>query len=93
MSMQVYYLIPVPIGVLYLVNLANCLILPPIPLDYKYTMELANDKLIETEHVFRGRVMVLADHELKIDLMPVTLGNFDLVVGTDWLSTNQAEIV
>ena len=65
----------------------------PTPLDYKYTVELADGKLIETQHVFRGCVMVLADHELEIDLMPVNLGSFDVVVGMDWLSTNQAEIV
>ncbi|KAD3066671.1 hypothetical protein E3N88_34551 [Mikania micrantha] len=65
----------------------------PTPLDYKYTVELADGKLIETQHVFRGCVMVLADRELEIDLMPVTLGSFDVVVGMDWLSANQAEIV
>ncbi|KAD5317690.1 hypothetical protein E3N88_17636 [Mikania micrantha] len=65
----------------------------PTPLDYKYTVELADGKLIETQHIFRGCVMVLADHELEIDLMPVTLGSFDVVVGMDWLSANQAEIV
>ncbi|KAD4586096.1 hypothetical protein E3N88_23697 [Mikania micrantha] len=65
----------------------------PTPLDYKYTVELADGKLIETQHIFRGCVMVLANHELEIDLMPVTLGSFDVVVGMDWLSTNQTEIV
>ncbi|KAD6453304.1 hypothetical protein E3N88_08009 [Mikania micrantha] len=65
----------------------------PTPLDYKYTVELADGKLIETQHIFRGCVMALAGHELEIDLMPVTLGSFDVVVGMDWLSANQAEIV
>ncbi|KAD5508134.1 hypothetical protein E3N88_15837 [Mikania micrantha] len=66
---------------------------PNIITDYKYAIKLADGKLIEMQHVFRGCVTVLADHELEIDLMPVTLGSFDVVVGMDWLSANQAEIV
>lgn len=31
--------------------------------------------------------------KLEIELMPVTLGSIDIVVGMDWLSKNQPEIV
>ncbi|KAD4889198.1 hypothetical protein E3N88_21271 [Mikania micrantha] len=65
----------------------------PTPLDYKYTVELADGKLIETQHIIKGCVLTLADHQLVIDLMPVTLGSFDVVIGMDWLSANHAEIV
>ncbi|KAD2805322.1 hypothetical protein E3N88_38699 [Mikania micrantha] len=74
-------------------NVSEVLNMTPTPLDYKYTIELANGKLIETQHIFKGCVLVLADHGLEIDLMPVTLGSFDVVAGMDWLSDNQAEIV
>ncbi|KAD3641214.1 hypothetical protein E3N88_30438 [Mikania micrantha] len=65
----------------------------PTPLDYKYTVELADGKLMETQHIIKGCVQTLADHQLVIDLMPVTLGSFDVVIGMDWLSANHAEIV
>ncbi|KAD5960497.1 hypothetical protein E3N88_11969 [Mikania micrantha] len=55
--------------------------------------ELADGKLIETQHIIKGCVLTLADHQLVIDLMPVTLGSFDVVIGMDWLSANHAEIV
>ncbi|KAL8254950.1 hypothetical protein R6Q59_033171 [Mikania micrantha] len=73
--------------------ISQLLNIKPTPLDYKHTVELADGKLIETEHIFRVCVMVLANHELEIDLMSITLGCFDVVVGMDWLFANQADIV
>ena len=34
----------------------------------------------------------LADKIFEIDLMPIELGSFDVIVGMDWLSKNQARI-
>ncbi|XP_076901725.1 uncharacterized protein LOC143556230 [Bidens hawaiensis] len=33
------------------------------------------------------------NHEFNIDLLPVELGSFDIVVGMDWLSKNGTEII
>ncbi|KAI3802804.1 hypothetical protein L1987_30947 [Smallanthus sonchifolius] len=65
----------------------------PIMLTSKYTIELADGKLIETDKVIQGCTLNLADHPFVIDLLPVTLGSFDIVIGMDWLSKNRAEIV
>ena len=62
-------------------------------LDAKYTVELANGKLMSTNKIFRGCILNLADHSFSIDLMPVTLGSFDVVIGMDWLSKYHAEII
>ncbi|KAD3640173.1 hypothetical protein E3N88_29396 [Mikania micrantha] len=74
-------------------DFSRSLNMTPTPLDYKYTVELADGKLIETQHIIKGCVLTLADHRLVIDLMPVTLGSFDVVIGMEWLSANHAEIV
>ncbi|KAD4982396.1 hypothetical protein E3N88_19067 [Mikania micrantha] len=74
-------------------DFSKLLNITPTPLDHKYTVELADGKLIETQHLIKGCVLTLADHQLVIDLMPVTLGSFDVVIGMDWLSANHAEIV
>ena len=34
----------------------------------------------------------LASEKFNIDLLPVELGSFDIAVGMDWLSNNQAEV-
>ena len=65
----------------------------PTVLEAKYTIELADSKLIETNHIHKGCTLELSGHKLDIDLMPVALGSFDVVVGMDWLSKNQAEII
>ncbi|KAI3802064.1 hypothetical protein L1987_30188 [Smallanthus sonchifolius] len=35
----------------------------------------------------------LVGHKLDLDLMPVTLGSFAIIVGIDWLSKKQSEII
>ncbi|KAK1427869.1 hypothetical protein QVD17_16567 [Tagetes erecta] len=62
-------------------------------LNSPYTIELANGKLIETNEIIKGCTIHLENHPFDIDLLPVELGSFDIVVGMDWLSKNHAEVV
>ncbi|XP_022024572.1 uncharacterized protein LOC110924906 [Helianthus annuus] len=66
---------------------------PTSKLNKKYSIELANGKLIETSEVVRDCSILLGDHKFSIDLLPVELGSFVVVVAMDWLSKNKAEIV
>ena len=59
-------------------------------LDQDYTIKLANGKEIEAGRVFRGCVLQLDSHAFSIDLLSVDLRSFDVVIGMDWLSVNQA---
>ncbi|XP_076913608.1 uncharacterized protein LOC143572301 [Bidens hawaiensis] len=65
----------------------------PSKLENKYSIELANGKLIETGEIIHGCTIQLENRKFEIYLLPVELGSFDIVVGMDWLSRNQAEIV
>jgi hypothetical protein len=58
-----------------------------------YSVELANGKLLEANSVALGCTLNLHNHLFPIDLMPLELGSFDIVIGMDWLSANRAEIV
>ncbi|MCQ7285331.1 reverse transcriptase domain-containing protein, partial [Salmonella enterica] len=71
----------------------NMLGLAASKLDIPYSIELANGKLVEANEVVRGCVIELGEREFTLDLLPVKLGSFDVVVGMDWLSSNKAEIV
>ncbi|KAJ0668169.1 putative nucleotidyltransferase, Ribonuclease H [Helianthus annuus] len=62
-------------------------------LDIPYSIDLANGKLVEANEVVRGCVIELGEREFTLDLLPVKLGSFDVVVGMDWLLSNKAEIV
>ena len=70
------------------VEFSKLLDITPALLEAKYTIELADGKLIETNHILEGCILELSGHKLHIDLMPVTLGTFDIVVCMHWLSKN-----
>ena len=53
-----------------------------------YTIELADGKLIRADEVIPDCTLILDDRHFKINLMPVQLGGFDVVVGMDWLGRN-----
>ncbi|KAJ0770963.1 putative nucleotidyltransferase, Ribonuclease H [Helianthus annuus] len=65
----------------------------PTPLNTKHVVELANGKSLEATHIVQGCNLILAGQTFSIDLIPIVLGSFDIVIGMDWLSKQQAEIL
>ncbi|GJR67835.1 putative reverse transcriptase domain-containing protein [Tanacetum coccineum] len=62
-------------------------------LDTSYEVELADGRVASTNTVLRGCTLNLLNHLFKIDLMPIELGTFDVVIGMDWLVDQDAVIV
>ncbi|GJX61012.1 putative reverse transcriptase domain-containing protein [Tanacetum coccineum] len=58
-----------------------------------YAVELADGRTSETSTILRGCTLGLLGHPFNIDLMPVDLGSFDVIIGMDWLARNHAMIV
>ncbi|GJY54308.1 putative reverse transcriptase domain-containing protein [Tanacetum coccineum] len=65
----------------------------PSTLDTSYAVELADGKFSETIVVLRGCTLGLLGHLFDIDLMPIELGSFDVIIGMDWLAKYHALIV
>nr|GEV29836.1 putative reverse transcriptase domain-containing protein [Tanacetum cinerariifolium] len=65
----------------------------PSTLDTSYAVELADGRILETNVVLRGCTLGLLGHLFDIDLMPVELGSFDVIIGMDWLAKYHALIV
>ncbi|GJS57000.1 putative reverse transcriptase domain-containing protein [Tanacetum coccineum] len=65
----------------------------PSTLDTSYEVELANGKVVSTNTVLRGCTLNLLNHLFKIDLLPIELGSFDVVIRMDWLSEHRAVIM
>ncbi|GJS72710.1 putative reverse transcriptase domain-containing protein [Tanacetum coccineum] len=65
----------------------------PTTLDTSYAVELADGRISETNIVLRGCTLGLLGHLFDIDLMPVELGSFDVIIGMDWLPKYHALIV
>nr|GEX97509.1 putative reverse transcriptase domain-containing protein [Tanacetum cinerariifolium] len=58
-----------------------------------YEVELADRKVVSTNSVLRGCTLDLLDHLFDIDLMPIELGMFNVIVRMDWLVESDALIV
>ncbi|KAJ0603514.1 putative nucleotidyltransferase, Ribonuclease H [Helianthus annuus] len=62
-------------------------------LNIPYSIELANGELVETGEIIKKCTLELGERKFNIDLLPVPLGSFDVVIGMDWLSDNRAEVI
>ncbi|GJZ09685.1 putative reverse transcriptase domain-containing protein, partial [Tanacetum coccineum] len=65
----------------------------PSTLDTSYAIELADGRISETNVVVRGCMLGLLGHSFDIDLIPLELGSFDVIIGMDWLAKYNALIV
>ncbi|GJZ05157.1 reverse transcriptase domain-containing protein [Tanacetum coccineum] len=75
------------------ISLASMLTIPSITLDTTYSIEMANGNLVGTNTVIQGCTLILVNQPFEIDLMPMKLGSFDIIIGMDWLSRYHARII
>ncbi|GJX32074.1 putative reverse transcriptase domain-containing protein [Tanacetum coccineum] len=61
--------------------------------DTFYYFEMANGNLVSTNTVIQGAILTLLNQPFKIDLMPIKLGSFYVVIGMDWLSKYHSRII
>ncbi|GJU97227.1 putative reverse transcriptase domain-containing protein [Tanacetum coccineum] len=64
----------------------------PTTLDHYYDVELADGKIIGINTIIRGCTLNFLNHPFNINLLPVELGSFDVIIGMDWLSKYHAVI-
>nr|GEU43001.1 reverse transcriptase domain-containing protein [Tanacetum cinerariifolium] len=64
----------------------------PTTLENHYDVELADGKIIEVNTILRGCTIDFLNHPFNIDLMPVPLGSFDVIIGMDWLREYHADV-
>nr|GEZ51051.1 reverse transcriptase domain-containing protein [Tanacetum cinerariifolium] len=65
----------------------------PVRLNTSYEVELADGRVASTNIVLKGCTINLVGHLFKIDLMPIELGTFDVIMGMDWLVEQDAFIM
>nr|GEZ57661.1 reverse transcriptase domain-containing protein [Tanacetum cinerariifolium] len=65
----------------------------PSALEVSYVVELADRRTSKTSIVLIGCTLGLLGYPFNIDLMPIDLGSFDVIIGMDWLAKNHAVIV
>ncbi|GJX30042.1 putative reverse transcriptase domain-containing protein [Tanacetum coccineum] len=65
----------------------------PVKIDTSYEVEVADGRVVSTNTVLKGCTLNLLNHLFEIDLMPIELGTFDVIIGMDWLVEHDAIIV
>ncbi|GJU91349.1 putative reverse transcriptase domain-containing protein, partial [Tanacetum coccineum] len=65
----------------------------PTPLENSYNVELVDEKIVGVDTILRGCTLNFLNHPFNINLMPVELGSFDVIIGMDWLARYHAIII
>ncbi|GKC21666.1 putative reverse transcriptase domain-containing protein [Tanacetum coccineum] len=63
------------------------------PLENSYDVELADGKIVGVDTIMRGCTLNFLNYPFNIDLMPIELGSFDVIIGMDWLRRCHVVIV
>ena len=74
-------------------SFASILNITPIELDTTYEIEIENGNLLSTNTLIKNCTLTLQNKSFPIDLMPIQLGTFDVIIGMDWLSKHRARII
>ncbi|GJX74544.1 putative reverse transcriptase domain-containing protein [Tanacetum coccineum] len=65
----------------------------PTMLESHYDVELADGKIIGVNTIICGCTLNFMNHPFNIDLMPVPLDSFDVIIGMDWLTKYHGVII
>nr|GEU97291.1 reverse transcriptase domain-containing protein [Tanacetum cinerariifolium] len=63
------------------------------PMGPNVVTELADGRVVSTNIVLKGCTLNLVNHSFEINLMPIKLGTFDIIIGMDWLVKHDVVIV
>nr|GFC48068.1 putative reverse transcriptase domain-containing protein [Tanacetum cinerariifolium] len=62
-------------------------------LDTSYAIELVDGRILETNIVLRGCMLGLLGHPFDIDLMPIELGSFEVIIGDNYDGESKLNII
>ncbi|GJV83602.1 putative reverse transcriptase domain-containing protein [Tanacetum coccineum] len=69
------------------------IVITPTALDHDYNVELADRRIVGLNTIIQGCTLNFLNHPFNIDLMPVELGSFDVIIGMDWLAKYHVVII
>ncbi|GKE95159.1 putative reverse transcriptase domain-containing protein, partial [Tanacetum coccineum] len=72
---------------------SSLLNIDPVKIGASYEVELAEGRVVSTNTVLKGCTLNLVNHVFEIDLIPIELGTFDVIISMDWLVKQDIMIV
>ncbi|GJV76557.1 putative reverse transcriptase domain-containing protein [Tanacetum coccineum] len=72
---------------------SSMLNIDPVKIRASYEVELADGRVVSMNTILKGCTLNLVNHIFEINLMPIELGTFDIIIGMDWLVKHDVVIV
>ncbi|GJZ56058.1 putative reverse transcriptase domain-containing protein [Tanacetum coccineum] len=72
---------------------SSMLNIKPVKIKASYEVELTDGRVVSMNTVLKGCPLNLVNHIFEIDLMPIELGTFEVIICMDWLVKHDAIIV
>nr|GFA10056.1 reverse transcriptase domain-containing protein [Tanacetum cinerariifolium] len=73
--------------------LSSQIVITPTAFDHDYNVELANGRIVGLNTIIRGCTLNFLNHPFNIDIIPVELGSFDVIISIDWLAKYHVVII
>ncbi|XP_071704576.1 uncharacterized protein [Rutidosis leptorrhynchoides] len=61
-------------------------------LEHPLKVDIADERFMIASGIYKDCDIEFGSESFKIDLIPITLGEFDIFIGMDWLDRNEADI-
>nr|GEU70730.1 reverse transcriptase domain-containing protein [Tanacetum cinerariifolium] len=65
----------------------------PTALDVSYAIKLVYRRVVGSDIILRGCMLGLLGHPFNIDIMPIEIGSFYIIIGMDWLAKYHTVII
>nr|GEZ66252.1 hypothetical protein [Tanacetum cinerariifolium] len=75
------------------INFSRLIDLEPVKVNHSYEDKLADGRVVSTNTILRGCALNLVNYLFEIDLLPIELGTFDVIIRMDWLMLHDAIII
>nr|GFB76238.1 putative reverse transcriptase domain-containing protein [Tanacetum cinerariifolium] len=69
------------------------IVITPTALDHDYNVELVDGRIVRLNTIIRGCTLNFLNHPFNIDLIPIELSSFDIIIGMDCLAKYHAVII
>jgi hypothetical protein len=64
----------------------------PFKLEKRFLIITPLGDVVVVEHVYRGVKITIEGYDIEVDVMPLELHDFDVILRMDWLSNHRAQM-
>ena len=65
----------------------------PMKLEKGFLSSIPLGDAVLIEHMYKGVKIVIRGYDMEVNVMPLELHDFDLILGMDWLSNHKLKLI